>query len=237
MAVFILAMNLYLKDIRQVLVLFWITLLCPRILQSLVTGAEVLASSIYMVLFTLFAMESFLAERKNWFRWVAAVLLGIGLSSRANYLLLVPVIFSATIQQVGWKEAAGYAAVAGGAFLAVTLPFWLHDPQTFWVACVMEQNSAAAVLNPILPHADLALPLASTVFALGLSLRRLSKRSTELLACCALTQAFPVLAMFLLSGARGFDLGYTNYGMHFLFFGALASWNGFIQSGQSARTS
>ena len=234
LAVFILAMNVYLRDIRQAILLLWITLLCPRVLQSLVTGAEVLASSIYMVLFVILAMKFFLAERKHWLRWVAAVLLGIGLSSRANYLLLVPVVFSATIQRVGWKETAGYAAVTGGAFLAVTLPFWLHDPQTFWVACVIEQNFAAAMLDPVLPHAALVLPLASVLFGVGLSFRRLGNWHSDLLSRCALTQAFPVLAMLLLSGTSSFDLGYADYGMHFLFFGVLASWNGFIHSVQSA---
>jgi hypothetical protein len=234
LALLILATNSYLKDIRQAVLLCWITLLCSSVLQSLVTGAELLASSIYMVLFVLFAMKSCLAERKRWFRWVAAALLGIGLSSRGNYLLLIPVICSTTIQRVGWKETAGYAAVTGGVFLAVTLPFWLYDPQTFWAACVLEQNSLATVVDPIVPHASLALPLASALFALGLSLRRMKNWQSDLLSNCAYTQAFPVLTMFILFGIPNLEFGYTRYGMHFLFFGALASWTGFIQSRQAA---
>jgi len=235
LALFLLTMRFYLKGIRQALLLFWMTLLCSRILQLLVTGGELLASGIYIVLFVLFAMRSFLAEPRRWFRWVAAVLLGVGLSSRANYLLLVPVIFSATLQKVGWKETARYAAVTVGAFLAVTLPFWLHDPETFLVACLTPQNYAAVELSTVLPHADIALPLASTVFALGLSFRRLRDWDTDLLSNCAFAQAFPVLAIVLLSSidTRRLDLSYAGYGVHFLFFGALASWNGFVRSADS----
>jgi len=234
LALFLLTMRFYLKGVRQALLLFWMTFLCSRILQLLVTGGELLASSIYIVLFVLFAMRSFLAEHRRWLRWVAAVLLGIGLSSRANYLLLVPVIFSATLQKVGWKDTARYAAVTGGIFLAVTLPFWLHDPQTFFMACLREQNFAAIELNTILPHADIALPLASTVFAAGLSFRRLIDWDADLLCNCALVQAFPVLAVVLLSSidTGRLNLSYTGYGVHFLFFGALASWSGFIRSEQ-----
>ncbi len=230
LAMLILAANSHLRDIRQALLFLWVAFLCPSVLQSLITGAEVLASSIFVVIFVLFAMKSFRAERKPWFRWVAAALLGIGLSSRGNYLLLAPVVFSATSQHVGWKKAARYAGVTGGAFLAVTLPFWLHDPATFWVACVLEQNSAATVLNPILPNAALALPLASFLVAVGLSLRRLKNWQSDLLWRCAFTQAFPVLVMLILDGIPRGELGYTGYGMHFLFFGVLASWNGFIRS-------
>jgi hypothetical protein len=232
LALFLLAIRLYLKGIHQAILLFWMTFLCTRIWQLLLTGGERLASSIYIVLFVLFAMRSLVVEQPRWFRWLAAVLLGIGLSSRANYLLLAPVIFSAALKKVGWSESLRYAAVTAGAFMAVTLPFWLHDPQMFWVACLREQNFAAVELNTILPHADVVLPLASTVFAVGLSFRRLKDWDTDLLSSCALAQAFPVFAIFLLSiiDTRRLDLSYLGYGVHFLFFGALASWNGFVRS-------
>jgi hypothetical protein len=149
----------------------------------------------------------------------------------------VPVIVSAAIQTLPLKEVARYVAVTCVTALAVTLPFWLHDPAVFWVACVTEQNYAAVNLNSILPHADLALPLASLAFAVGISFRRLKKWDADLLTNCALVQAFPVLAVILLASieARRLDLSYAGYGVHFTFFGALASWNGFVRRPPCAR--
>jgi hypothetical protein len=231
LAVFLLAMTIYLEDIRQAVLLLWATLLCSRVLQSLVTGGELLASSIYAVLFVLLAMRALGAERPRSVRWLAASLLGLGLSSRVNYLLLLPVIVSAGIQKVGWKETAGFTAVIVGTMLAVILPFWLYDPQTFWVACLTEQNFAARLLIDVLPHADLALPLASALVAVAVACRRVGATwEVDLLANCALTQAFPVVAMVVLASveSRRLDLHFSGYGVHFLFFGAVASWNRFV---------
>ena len=227
-------MKLYLNDIRQAVLLFWTTLLCARVLQLLFTGGELLASSIYVALFVLFAMRSLMAGQPGWRPWVAAILLGVGLSSRTNYLLLVPIVLSAAIQKKGgWTEPAGYAAAATASFLAVTLPFWLHDPQTFVVACLREQNFAATAQNSVIPHADLAVPLASTLFAVGLSFRRLKNWDAQVLSYCALAQAFPILAIVVLSSieAGGLDLAYAEIGVHFLFFGVVASWAGFVRIG------
>jgi len=233
LALFLVAMKIHLADIRQAVLLLWTTLLCARVLQLLVTGGELLASSIYVALFVLFAMRSLMAGQPGWRPWVAAVLLGVGLSSRTNYLLLAPILLSAAIQIRGWKEPAGYAAAAMTSFLAVTLPFWLHDPQTFVVACLRPQNFAALAQNSVLPHADLAVPLASTLFAVGLSFRRLKNWDTQVLSHCALVQAFPILAILVLSSveARGLEMTYAGYGVHFLFFGAVASWTGFVRIG------
>jgi hypothetical protein len=236
MAAFLVAARIYLNDTRQALVLFWTTLLCARIPQALVTGSEILASSIYIVLFVMFAMRSLRSAQPQSVRCLSAVLLGVGLSSRANYLLLVPVILSATVQRVGWRATMRYAAVTLGTALAVTLPFWLHAPQTFLVACIKEQNFVAVSLASVFPHADIGLPAASVVFAVGLSLRRLKHWGSDLLLNCALTQAFPILAITLLASVDSgtLNVGYAGYGLHALFFGVLASWSRF--AGAERRT-
>jgi hypothetical protein len=232
MAVFLVTMAFHLDDVRSAVLLFWITLLCSRVLQLMLTGGELLASSIYMTLFVIFAMRSVLAQRRRWLRWITAVLLGIGLSSRANYFLVAPVVFSAMFQAVGWKEAVKYFAVTIASFLAVTLPFALYDPQVFSVTALREQNFAAIELTTLLPGADMALPLLSSTFALVLSLKRMDNWNPHLLASCALVQAFPVAAIVLLArlDTRPFDISYAGYGVHFLFFGVLACWGGFVQS-------
>ena len=125
------------------------------------------------------------------------------------------------------------AAAAMTSFLAVTLPFWLHDPETFVMACLRQQNFAALAQNAVLSRADLVVPLASTLFAVGLSFRRLKNWDTQVLSYCALVQAFPILAILVLSSveARGLEMTYAGYGVHFLFFGAVASWTGFVRIG------
>jgi hypothetical protein len=217
-----LAARSYLKDTRHALIVLWLTLLCPRVWQSLVTGGELLASSIYLPIFVLLALGEFGKVRSS--RWLGAVLLGVGLSSRVNFLLLCPVLWAASVQKYGWKSTILFGAVALTVFLGITLPFWIHDPAQFWVACFSEQNFAAARLTSVVAGADVLLPLASVVFAFAVLFMPIGNGTDGVLLRCALTQAFPVVMAVVLSSieTRSFNLFYARYGVHFLFFSALA---------------
>jgi len=56
---------------------------------------------------------------------------GIALSSRMNYLLLVPPLVAALSRRASIADAIRYLCVTGVAFAAVTLPFYWHDPIEF----------------------------------------------------------------------------------------------------------
>src|SRR5260370_1089819 len=66
-----------------------------------------------------------------WKRVMAARVVGVGLSSRANFLLVMPQLFAALTIKVGWRAALNYVAGAGAAFAAVKIPFWLFGPAGF----------------------------------------------------------------------------------------------------------
>lgn len=226
---FFVGASFYLKDVRSALALFSILFLNCQVLQSFVTGGELLASSIYLPVLMLFAMWALSEQRRPLVRWVACVLFGIGLSSRANFLLLVPIMFSAAVRRVGYRETFRYAAIVGATFLLVTLPFVFHDPKMFWRACVVEQRSV--IPTSTLPHADILVPLISSVIALALARSRFERGDTDLLRNAALSQVFPVLAVVILSAVESGSLGGAGYGLHFTFFAVLACWKRFLGTG------
>jgi len=128
-----LTIRFYMKDGRLALLVFWsIFALSPVALQQLVTGGDLLANVIYVLAFTLLLISVTRSPDANiWVKIMSAILLGIGLSSRANFLLVLPLVFSLLGQNIGWREAAKYSAIVVVTFAAVTLPFYLYDPEGF----------------------------------------------------------------------------------------------------------
>jgi hypothetical protein len=216
-------------DVRLALLLVWtVFALCPRVGQLIITGGELLASGIYVPVAVLFAIEPPGLRWWNRHWWIRCALLGLAVSSRINYLLLIPVILAAIARQRGWRRAIESGAVIAATMIVVIGPFWLYDPAAFWRACIEQQNAAAAQL---LPSAQLLVPLLSAAFALAAAIPPGSSRSNLLLRCVAI-QAFPVLLLVAVSSVR---LGapnfiYAGYGIHFLFFGLLGLWPPFAGS-------
>jgi hypothetical protein len=216
-------------DVRLALLLVWTVLaLCPRVGQLIITGGELLASGIYVPVAVLFAIEP---PRLRWWNqrwWIGCVLLGLAVSSRINYLLLIPVVLAAIARQRGWRRAIESGTVIAATMVVVIGPFWLYDSAAFWRACIEQQNAAFALL---LPSSHLLVPFLSAAFALVLAIRPGSNRSCLLLRCVAV-QAFPVLLLVAVSsvqlGAPNFI--YAGYGIHFLFFGLLGLWPPFAGS-------
>lgn len=228
-AVFFAAVYGYLKDIHRAVMLLWILLGCLQVWQSLVTGGELLASGLYVPLAILLMTRSLIDPGLSRFRWAAAILLGIAFCSRANYLLLVPIVGSGMVQLVGWRRGLAYGFATLVTIAVLVLPFALDAPEQFWVGSVKEQNYAAISLGLRNWHVDVLLPVASALFALVLSCRRLQTESA-VLATCAVAQALPVIAITLLTltqlwGRRNVWLAfeYACYGLHVIFFWALAS--------------
>jgi uncharacterized membrane protein len=62
---------------------------------------------------------------------VASGVLGLALSSRLSFLLLVPLLAERLVRRVDVHQAAGSLVVAGLVFVAITLPFYLYDPAGF----------------------------------------------------------------------------------------------------------
>jgi hypothetical protein len=222
---FFLLARRYLKSSRLALLLLWAALIVsPGILQQVVTGGDHPANSIYCLLFVLAVVNVVpRPDMRMWKKFACAGLLGLGLSSRANFLFLVPLIFSQLVQDAGWRTATLYVAVTVGVFGAVTLPFWLYDPERFTPLLV--QARKVAQFNSFVPFSGILIPSLAGIASLGLALQRLESNHLVLLRNCALVLAIPVVFTSVLATIRSerLDLSWMAYGMFFLFFGSLAA--------------
>src|SRR5260370_6837948 len=81
---------------RATLILFWtILIVSPVVMNHVVTGGDYPTNTIYFLVFILLSLTSRpRADSLSWKKLLAVLLLGIGLSSPANFLLFVAPLFS-----------------------------------------------------------------------------------------------------------------------------------------------
>lgn len=225
--VFMVVMRSYFRDGRVSLLLLWaIFLLSPVIPYEFVIGSDYISNSLYVLLFMLWMVNAVSRpDLGSWPKIIPAVLLGIGLSSRANFVLILPVIFSALVQAAGWRSALKYTTITGIAFVMITAPFYLYDPQGF---SPLHVTGKLGVLESVLPFASFIIPVATGLISLALAFFQPQSRNiTILLRNCAAVLAFPVLCGVVLASIKqgGIDLGFAVFGTFFLPFGAIAFWS------------
>ena len=221
--VFFFAVSRLQQSWRGGLILIWIVLLfSPVVMNYVVTGGDDLANSIYVLLFMLTVRWVSSSDVPAWKRVLAALLVGVGLSSRANFLLVMPQLFAALTIKAGWRAALNYVAGAGAAFAAVTIPFWLYDPADF--TPLHAQAHKVAEFQTILPFAGLVVPALGGCIAMALAWRSIKLRRETWLRDCAIVQAFLVVCVATLTIIQTGTLSLTSasYGVFFLFFGVLA---------------
>ncbi len=215
---FLLTMNVHLRDRRRALCLLWAILaLSPVVLQEYVTGGDLLANSLYVFLFVLWLVRIVpRTDVSGWSKAVLAALLGIGLASRANFLLLVPLLLATLVERAGWRPALKSLAITGLTFALLTIPFYLHDPAGFSPLHTTDELGSYEI---VLPFAGTLIPLAAGLLALVLAVRRGQR---DLLRASAIVLAFPVLCGVILGSiyARWPNFYFAGFGLAFLFFGA-----------------
>ncbi len=219
--IFFIAARFYLNDGRLALLMLWaLLILSPAVAHELVTGGDLVSNSLYILLFMLFLVHVARGSAQSWLKVAAAILLGLGLSSRANFLLLLPLVYSILIRTAGWITATTYVGITALAFGAMTLPFYLYDPQAFYP---LQAFSIVTQFDPILPFPGLTALLISGLAAFALSFQVMD--ADVLLRNSAIALAIPVLYVIVLSTIRAewLDFTYAEYGLNFSFFGALAS--------------
>lgn len=67
---------------------------------------------------------------KRW--WLAAVLLGLAVSTRHFGVVLLPFVLVAMIRDLGWRQLVPRLAVSGVVAAVLLVPFVAWDPETFW---------------------------------------------------------------------------------------------------------
>ncbi|MCZ7544622.1 MAG: hypothetical protein M5R40_14365 [Anaerolineae bacterium] len=225
LAVFFVALAHRLKDARAPLLLLWtVLLLSPVVLHALLTGNDYVANSLYILL-PLACLSDAVSGRARPSRraYSALVFLGVGLSSRANFLILLPLVTAFLAHRVGARTAILYTGVVIAVFAGVTLPFYLHDPPHF---SPLHTTHKLAQYESILPHAGLVVPTLGALAAVALSGTRLNRTLPQLLRNCAVVQAALVVPVGVMATIRSqrLDLTEAGYGIFFLFFGVTAYW-------------
>ncbi|GBC81994.1 hypothetical protein HRbin10_01112 [bacterium HR10] len=217
LAIFFLVAREVLDDTRRALLLLWSLLLfSPVLLQQIVTGGDLPANSIAVLTFCWLLLRA----PPGW-RPVVALLLGLAWAWRVNFLLLIPLVYVLLDQRIGRRSALGLVGLASGVLVGVTLPFALHDPHG--LSPFLMQNKFAR-FDGILAHASLLLPLGAGGYALVRARARAD--ASALFRDGALILAFPIVSGLILATVQAgrLDLSLAEYGVSFLFFGALAAW-------------
>ncbi|MBA7622777.1 hypothetical protein ES703_30164 [subsurface metagenome] len=213
----------YFEDMRKALLLLWtILILSPVILQQFVTGGDLLSNCLYVLLFSWLTIV-LVSKRgvSSWKKIVSSILLGIALSSRANFILIVPLVFSIILKEIGWKWTIISCALTFMSFSLVTVPFYLYEPESF---SPLHTVNKLGIYQTVLPYSGVVIPIVSGILAIALSFQRMD--FTKFLRNCTAVQALPFLSCIVLSTVQTGSLSFyfDGYGLFFLFFGVLSFW-------------
>lgn len=197
----------------------------PTSLQNLATGSDYIANTAY-ILFGIWALLTTAAypSSPNWQAYAAAVFFGLTLSSRSNFLVLLPLIFSALYQIGGFWQSMKYLTVAGIACLAVTLPFYIWDPAGF-TPLIVQANKVTSI-ETVLPHAGKLIPLSGFLAAGIFALRQYKANDPMFWWYCAIVQfiilVFTTVVHSIKLGEPDIFVGQSGYGMFTLVFAGVA---------------
>ncbi len=194
-----------------------------------VSGGDLIANGIFISLFSLFALKAGSdLEKSSWHKWGWCVLLGVGLASRANFILLTPLFGAAMWRVAGPRRAIAAATVVGLSAIGLTLPFYLRDPMAF---TPLGSGRKLAFMNESLPWAATAMigitVLASLAGAFWLLLRAGDRPITAFFRASALVTLTPIVCAVLLAsyshGAPDFSFLGDRFGLMYVYF-ALFGW-------------
>ena len=208
LALFFLVLRRELGNTLAALQWFWLMLIfSPIVVHQLITGTGHVTNAIYVMLGLWWLVN---AQHKA----LPAAVWGVTLSSRANFLFLLPLAFGWLTQRSGWKTSVRLLILTGLVCVLLTLPFYVYDPQGFAPLGAVDRLTRFEV---VLPYAGWLIGIGMALLSFILASQPMHK-SSVLWRNCALVQAFPVIAGYLL----GHDLMFLTYGSFFLCFGILA---------------
>lgn len=204
----------------------------PAALYEYISGGDLLANGIFVTVFFLIALESWPAApaTPKASAWPACFLLGIGLASRPNFPLLLPLFGAVLWRRVGLPRAiaaTGLVAVVTG---AVTIPFYLNDPAGFTPLMAKQK---LAIVDQALPWAGNAIigvtAMAGILGAVVLLRQPEPGLNRAFFRWCALVTMCPMVcavALFsLIHGRIDFSFMRDRFGLMYVFF-AIIGWGG-----------
>ena len=196
---------------------------CPVVLQDFVTGGDLGVNAI-TILIGMFLMVTFApdASTARWKTIGAAAFTGIALSSRLNYLLLVPPLFAAVARRAGLTDAFTGLLVIGLVFGAVTLPFYWHDPSGF---APLYLHNKFSQFDGEVHNGGILFPILSLLFSLVVSWYPGNHDVRVWLIQSGLVLTLPVVFLVALASVRVHapNFVFADYALAGVFFGGLGA--------------
>jgi hypothetical protein len=235
LAVFLFAAAMFFNNKATALWLLAVPLALSVAAQyEFISGGDLIANGIFVALFFLFALNSWgNATSPAWQRWIACLLVGVALASRANFLLLYPLFGAAIWRLAGMRKAMLTSSIASLATAALILPFYLNDPAAF---SPLGSRNKLATMDHALPWASTTIIATTILSAMAASLWLLIQRRTEVGVAffrgCTLVTLMPMLGAVLvsswISGHPDFGIMKDRFGLMYVFF-ALLGWGGLLK--------
>ena len=187
--------------------------LCPSFTYQLLQGSDYLSNGCYVLVFSVALLES--VRRKSSTAWTVlwSILLGVAYSSRLNFVMASPLVFIWLLNCGGWRKALLGVLPCAFACVALTLPFWLADPEGFSPLHTVNK------LDPDGTRRGLAIAVAVVAGLASFGLGFLNRRASLPLW---IAHGFVIQAFLL---AANFFLGWLAFGsapLAFAHFGSLA---------------
>ncbi|MDD2815647.1 MAG: hypothetical protein PHP00_07910 [Thiotrichaceae bacterium] len=205
----------YLQDWRKAL---WVWLSClifaPVCLNEIISGGDLLANSLWVIIFSYGVLRS-----RSRLQIIFAILLGIGLASRPHFLLLLPLLFAGLWQQRGKHQAIRLSLWISFSFLAISLPFYLYDPQGF---SPLHVYNKLARFNDLLPWASVLIPALTGLCALWLCYLPRNTDISSLFLRMAIVQSLPIVGAVALHSWQQGRVNFMEFGWYGLSAGLFA---------------
>ncbi|MCK9375630.1 MAG: hypothetical protein M0P73_05710 [Syntrophobacterales bacterium] len=241
--IFYLIVGKYFLNRKSTLNLIIILLLfAPVIFHELISASELLSNVLLITLIGIGILNY--NSLKDWLKLPLAFLAGLAFSSRPHFLFLLPLYFSLLLQKTGLKDSVKFFAVLVLTTIAITLPFYLYDPQGFtplqssmylnpfsYLAWYGRSPSPSlnSIIKTILVHTDIITLATTGIVSVILAVRNYKMNEPwYFLRDCALILFIPILigVLSLSLALKSFEVGpYSNNGLSLMFFGCLAAWS------------
>jgi hypothetical protein len=201
------------RDARIALAAAWIALLLsPALLREYLTGGDVLANTVAVLVFGL----GCLLLGRRW-RIASAVLLGVALSWRPNLAYWLPLFGAAWARRHGAREAVVLPCLALAAFAAVTLPFYLTHLHDF---TPLQTANKVRRYDDVLPKSSVVVLVTTGLGACWAAWHILKARIPDLLGSAAAVQAILLGWIVVLASASEHRIDFSSlviaYGLFFL---------------------
>jgi hypothetical protein len=138
-------------------------LLSPALQYEFISGGDLLANGIYVVVFLFLVVRTFSkSDSLPWLRILTCIALGIALASRFYFLILIPLLFVVLLRTSNMRSALIGTGVTVLTSCAVILPYYLFAPKAFTPVAA----STLASLDTVIPYAGVVVIVITSLLSI-----------------------------------------------------------------------